>query len=168
MLGDLSWLVHSSVCSGKVAKDVHGIWVQAWDTLRAKARTGTGTGAEWVDGHGAPGGNRNVEPLPAMPTSLRESLSAASGENSDSESKPVETLWLQCSAMQVVEAIGGAQLSDRAVIDDLVLRTLDSLGAKGIDTGRKYIESGNDRTLGFFVGAVLKESKGAANPEVAK
>jgi len=70
--------------------------------------------------------------------------------------------------MQVVEAIGGAQLSDRAVIDDLVLRTLDSLGAKGIDTGRKYIESGNDRTLGFFVGAVLKESKGAANPEVAK
>lgn len=153
-IGELAWLVQSGYCSGKVAKDVHGIWVRAWQDLRAQMGL-----------HEA--GGEHMKQLPKLPEAHRQAAVSTSGTNASNPPSD-EEVWLRLGAKDVVDAIGGAQLSDPAAIEAIVLESLDALGSKGVETARKYLASGNERMLGFFVGAVLKASKGSANPEMTR
>jgi Asp-tRNA(Asn)/Glu-tRNA(Gln) amidotransferase B subunit len=61
----------------------------------------------------------------------------------------------------VVRDRGLAQLSDEAAIEAAVDRVL---AASPGEVGR--YRAGNAKLIGFFVGQVMKESKGKANPAV--
>ena len=62
---------------------------------------------------------------------------------------------------EVVEAKGLIQISDPAVI----LPIIDNIIAKNPDNVEKF-RAGNSKLLGFFVGQVLKATKGKGNPKV--
>ena len=62
---------------------------------------------------------------------------------------------------QIVEAKGLVQISDPAVI----LPIIDEIIAKNSDSVEKF-RAGNSKLLGFFVGQVLKATKGKGNPKV--
>jgi glutaminyl-tRNA synthetase len=61
----------------------------------------------------------------------------------------------------IVESKGLVQISDPKVINSLI----DEVISKNPDNVEKY-KAGNKKLLGFFVGQVLKASKGKANPKV--
>jgi glutaminyl-tRNA synthetase len=63
--------------------------------------------------------------------------------------------------IQIVEAKGLIQISDPAVI----LPIIDEIIAKNPDNVEKF-RAGNSKLLGFFVGQVLKATKGKGNPKV--
>ncbi len=62
---------------------------------------------------------------------------------------------------KIVEAKGLVQISDPAVI----LPIIDEIIAKNPDNVEKF-RAGNSKLLGFFVGQVLKATKGKGNPKV--
>jgi len=62
---------------------------------------------------------------------------------------------------QIVEAKGLIQISDPAVISPII----DEVIAKNPDNVEKF-KAGNTKLLGFFVGQVLKATKGKGNPKV--
>ncbi len=62
---------------------------------------------------------------------------------------------------QIVEAKGLVQISDPAVI----LPIIDEVIAKNPENVAKF-KAGNTKLLGFFVGQVLKATKGMGNPKV--
>jgi len=62
---------------------------------------------------------------------------------------------------EVVEAKGLIQISDPAII----LPIIDEIIAKNPDNVEKF-RAGNSKLLGFFVGQVLKATKGKGNPKV--
>ena len=62
---------------------------------------------------------------------------------------------------QIVESKGLVQISDPAVI----LPLIDEVIAKNPDNVEKF-KAGNTKLLGFFVGQVLKATKGKGNPKV--
>ena len=62
---------------------------------------------------------------------------------------------------EIVEAKGLVQISDPAVI----LPIIDEVIAKNLDNVVKF-RAGNRKLLGFFVGQVLKATKGKGNPKV--
>ncbi len=62
---------------------------------------------------------------------------------------------------EIVEAKGLVQISDPAII----LPIIDEIIAKNPDSLKKY-RDGNSKLLGFFVGQVLKATKGKGNPKV--
>jgi len=61
----------------------------------------------------------------------------------------------------VVEEKGLAQVSDEGAIEEEVKKILDA----SPDQVRQY-KDGNEKVIGFFVGQVMKASKGKANPKV--
>ncbi len=61
---------------------------------------------------------------------------------------------------EIVAAEGLVQLTDEGAIEALCRKVIDA-NAKQVE---KY-RAGNDKLLGFFVGQVMKESAGKANPE---
>ena len=65
------------------------------------------------------------------------------------------------TAQQIVEEKGLVQISDTAAIDAVV--------AKIISDNPKEVEAyqnGKKKLLGFFVGQVMKETRGKANPKL--
>ncbi|CAA6805492.1 MAG: Glutaminyl-tRNA synthetase (EC [uncultured Sulfurovum sp.] len=62
---------------------------------------------------------------------------------------------------KIVEAKGLVQISDPAVITPII----DEIIAKNPDNVEKF-RAGNTKLLGFFVGQVLKATKGKGNPQV--
>ncbi|NEW61711.1 glutamine--tRNA ligase/YqeY domain fusion protein [Sulfurovum sp. bin170] len=62
---------------------------------------------------------------------------------------------------QIVEAKGLVQISD----PDVILPIIDEIIAKNPDNVEKF-RAGNRKLLGFFVGQVLKATKGKGNPKV--
>jgi len=62
---------------------------------------------------------------------------------------------------QIVEAKGLVQISD----PDVLLPIIDEVIAKNPDNVEKF-KSGNTKLLGFFVGQVLKATRGKGNPKV--
>ena len=62
---------------------------------------------------------------------------------------------------QIVEAKGLVQISD----PDIILAIIDEVISKNPDNVEKFI-AGNKKLLGFFVGQVLKNTGGKANPKV--
>ncbi|MDH3494106.1 MAG: Asp-tRNA(Asn)/Glu-tRNA(Gln) amidotransferase subunit GatB [Acidobacteriota bacterium] len=65
------------------------------------------------------------------------------------------------SAKKIIEEKGLEQVSDTGEIEALVDTVLDA-NAEEVEAYR----NGNQKLLGFFVGQVLKESKGKANPKI--
>ncbi|MFA7327074.1 MAG: Asp-tRNA(Asn)/Glu-tRNA(Gln) amidotransferase subunit GatB [Candidatus Kapaibacterium sp.] len=65
------------------------------------------------------------------------------------------------SPKEIVEEKGLKQVSDTSVIDDLVKGVIEA----NPDSVEKF-KSGNAKVKGFFVGQVMKESKGKANPQI--
>jgi aspartyl-tRNA(Asn)/glutamyl-tRNA(Gln) amidotransferase subunit B len=65
------------------------------------------------------------------------------------------------SAKQVVEALGGAQISDEAAIRAIVEQVISANG-KEVESYR----GGKTALFGFFVGQTLKASGGKANPQI--
>jgi len=61
----------------------------------------------------------------------------------------------------IVEAKGLVQISDPAIIAPII----DEIIAKNPDNVAKF-KAGNTKLLGFFVGQVLKATKGKGNPKV--
>lgn len=62
-------------------------------------------------------------------------------------------------ALKIVESKGFRQVSDSGAIEKII----DDVIAKNPDSVTEY-KSGKDKLFGFFVGQVMKESKGQANP----
>ena len=65
------------------------------------------------------------------------------------------------SAAEIVEAQGLVQVSDRAAIE----KRVDGLLADFPEEVQAY-RSGRKKLLGFFVGRVMKATRGRANPQV--
>ncbi len=63
------------------------------------------------------------------------------------------------SALKIVEEKGFKQVSDSGALEKII----DEVLAKNQPSVEEY-RSGKDRLFGFFVGQVMKESKGQANP----
>jgi glutaminyl-tRNA synthetase len=61
----------------------------------------------------------------------------------------------------IVEEKGLVQISDPAIIGEII----DEVMAKNPDNVKKF-RAGNNKLLGFFVGQVLKATKGKGNPQV--
>jgi len=59
----------------------------------------------------------------------------------------------------IIDELGLAQMSD----DGAILSIIDSILGSNIDKVEQY-KSGKDKLFGFFVGQVMKASKGSANP----
>jgi glutaminyl-tRNA synthetase len=62
---------------------------------------------------------------------------------------------------QIVESKGLVQISDPAIIKPMI----DEVIAKNPENVEKF-KAGNTKLLGFFVGQVLKATKGKGNPKV--
>ena len=65
------------------------------------------------------------------------------------------------SPKEIVEEKGLKQVSDTSFIDELVKGVIEA----NPDSVEKF-KSGNAKVKGFFVGQVMKESKGKANPQI--
>lgn len=65
------------------------------------------------------------------------------------------------SAAEIVQAKGLAQISDETAIVEIISRVI----RENPDTVAAYL-SGKDKLLGWFVGQVMRATKGKANPEV--
>jgi len=63
------------------------------------------------------------------------------------------------TADEIIEAKGLKQITDSSAIDAIV----DAVIAANPGQAEEY-RAGKDKLLGFFVGQVMKESKGKANP----
>ncbi len=62
---------------------------------------------------------------------------------------------------EVVRAKGMTQVSDEAAIEAIVRRVVDANPSQAAQ-----LKAGKLGILGFFIGAVMKETKGSANPKV--
>lgn len=66
------------------------------------------------------------------------------------------------SALELAEALNLLQVSDTNYMDDLVLQVIEA----NPDEAQRY-RDGKKQLMGFFVGQVMKASKGKANPKMA-
>jgi aspartyl-tRNA(Asn)/glutamyl-tRNA(Gln) amidotransferase subunit B len=107
---------------------------------------------------------KSIEDCPVSPEALagllviveRGEITAASGkkvflEMFDTGKKPEE----------IIAAGGMAQISDTSAIETIARAVI----AKSPDNLAKY-KSGNEGVFKFFVGQVMRETKGQANPQV--
>lgn len=86
-----------------------------------------------------------------------------SGEISGKIAKDVLDVMVETGeeAAKIVESKGLKQVSDTGAIEKII----DAVMAANPDKVAEY-RSGKDKLFGFFVGQVMKESKGQANPSV--
>ena len=71
-----------------------------------------------------------------------------------------EELWQgTATADQIIEAKGLKQITDTGAIEAII----DKIIADNQDQVEQY-RSGKDKVFGFFVGQVMKEMQGKANP----
>jgi aspartyl-tRNA(Asn)/glutamyl-tRNA(Gln) amidotransferase subunit B len=66
------------------------------------------------------------------------------------------------TADDVIKELGIEQISDETFLEDLAQKILQD----NVDNVEKYL-SGRDKVFGFFVGQMMKLSKGQANPQLA-
>jgi len=72
-----------------------------------------------------------------------------------------EAMWQgEGSADQIIDARGLKQITDSGAIEDLI----DEVISENPDQVEQF-RAGKEKVLGFFVGQVMKRSKGQANPE---
>jgi aspartyl-tRNA(Asn)/glutamyl-tRNA(Gln) amidotransferase subunit B len=100
------------------------------------------------------------------PEALAElvALTSSSAINSKAAKQVLETLWNEGgSAKTIVEREGLAQVSDRGAIAAIVDEVLAANPAVVAD-----YKAGKTNVLGFLTGAVMKQSRGKANPSLAQ
>jgi len=100
------------------------------------------------------------------PDALAElvSLTSSNAINSKAAKTVLETLWRDGgSAKAIVEREGLAQVSDRGAIEAIVDEVL-AANAKVVDD----YKAGKTNVMGFLTGAVMKASRGKANPSLAQ
>ncbi|MDB5026696.1 MAG: Aspartyl/glutamyl-tRNA amidotransferase subunit, partial [Candidatus Eremiobacteraeota bacterium] len=91
-------------------------------------------------------------------------LTSSNAINSKGAKQVLETLWNQGgSAQAIVEREGLAQVSDRGAVEAIVDEIL-ATNAKVVDD----YKAGKTNVLGFLTGAVMKASRGKANPALAQ
>jgi aspartyl-tRNA(Asn)/glutamyl-tRNA(Gln) amidotransferase subunit B len=106
----------------------------------------------------------SIEECPVAPSQLAELLKMIdSGTISGKIAKTVfDGMWQSGKApMVIVEEQGLVQLSDSGAIETII----DEIMAANFGQVEEY-RSGKEKVLGFFVGQVMKVSKGKANPTV--
>ena len=69
--------------------------------------------------------------------------------------------FIENELQKIVEEKGLKQESDPKAIEDLVIKII----SENPDKVKEY-KSGKDKLFGFFVGQVMKESKGKGNPQL--
>ncbi|MBV8643411.1 MAG: Asp-tRNA(Asn)/Glu-tRNA(Gln) amidotransferase subunit GatB [Candidatus Eremiobacteraeota bacterium] len=100
------------------------------------------------------------------PAALAElvGLTQSNAINSKGAKQVLETLWTDGgSAQAIVEREGLAQVSDRGAVEAIVDEVL-AANPKVVDDYR----AGKTNVLGFLTGAVMKASRGKANPALAQ
>jgi len=76
-----------------------------------------------------------------------------------------EKLWQQAGSVdQIIEQMGGGQISDAGALEAIVEQVL-AANPQQADNYRKATEDKRPKMLGFFVGQIMKLSKGKANPQ---
>ena len=123
------------------------------------------TAANWVNGELAAALNRDavaIADAPVSPERFARLLDRIEdGTISGKIAKEVfNAMWAEeCEADAVIEARGLRQISDAAAIEALARRVLAD-NPKQVEQYR----AGRDKLLGYFVGQVMKETAGKANP----
>ncbi len=108
--------------------------------------------------------NRQIEDSPVTPKSLVDMLQLIDkGTISVKIAKTVfeEMFRTGKDSAVIVEEKGLVQISDTAGIEAMV----DDILSKNPDAVEKF-KSGDPKLMGFFVGQVMKETKGKANPKI--
>jgi aspartyl-tRNA(Asn)/glutamyl-tRNA(Gln) amidotransferase subunit B len=122
--------------------------------------------ANWIIGEVSAQLNRDGLDMTQCPISAQQLggmlQRIADGTISNSGAKEVfRTMWAEGGeADAIIEAKGLKQVSDSGAIEALV----DEIIAANADKVAEY-RSGKDKLFGFFVGQVMKLSKGKANPQ---
>ncbi len=99
------------------------------------------------------------------PTLIQLLTEIESGGLSHSAAKQVfEYLWAKPgSVADAIEILGLKQMSDTGELEALVAKIVAENPQAAAE-----IKSGNGKAFGFLMGAVMKATKGKANPKIAK
>lgn len=105
----------------------------------------------------------SVSDLKVMPSHIAEIVDLiASGTISNKIAKDIfEEVEQGKSPKEIVEEKGLKQVSDTSLIDKLVIEAIEN----NPETVERY-KAGNAKVKGFFVGQVMKGTKGKANPQL--
>jgi len=106
-----------------------------------------------------------VEESPVAPEDLAELLRLiADGTISGKLAKDVFATMAESGQKpgQIVEERGLGQISDKGALEAIVAGIVDANPSAAAE-----YRSGNKKVMGFFVGQVMKETKGRANPQLA-
>lgn len=105
----------------------------------------------------------NVEHLDLKPIHIAEIVDMISdGTISNRIAKEIfEEVEKGKSPKEIVESKGLKQVSDTSLIEDILKKSIIA----NPDSVEKY-KAGRNNLLGFFVGHVMKETKGQANPQI--
>ncbi|MDY0096265.1 MAG: Asp-tRNA(Asn)/Glu-tRNA(Gln) amidotransferase GatCAB subunit B, partial [Candidatus Vecturithrix sp.] len=123
--------------------------------------------SNWVMGdilHELKQQNADIRTCPVSPAHLADMLKLV--ENNTISGKIAKTVFEDMYATgkmpaEIVNAKGLVQISDEAELEQVIERIL----AENPDTVAQYRE-GKTKTFGFFVGQVMKATKGKANPQL--
>jgi aspartyl-tRNA(Asn)/glutamyl-tRNA(Gln) amidotransferase subunit B len=107
---------------------------------------------------------KEIEDCPVAPAALAELLAIVErGEITAASGKKVFAVMFDSGkkAADIIAAEGMAQISDTAAIETIARAVV----AKSPDNVAKY-RSGSEGVFKFFVGQVMKETRGQANPQI--
>jgi aspartyl-tRNA(Asn)/glutamyl-tRNA(Gln) amidotransferase subunit B len=107
---------------------------------------------------------KQIEDCPVAPAALAELLAIVErGEITAASGKKVFAAMFDSGkkAADIIAAEGMAQISDTAAIETIARAVV----AKSPDNVAKY-RAGNEGVFKFFVGQVMKETRGQANPQI--
>ena len=101
-----------------------------------------------------------------MPQALAELVGLVEDNtiNTNTGKQVLEEMFASgCSARQIVEQRGLAQVSDAAALEEIIAQVLEENPAQV----NKYL-SGKGQVLGWLMGQVMKATRGKANPQVVR
>ncbi len=123
--------------------------------------------ANWVIGallHEVNERKIGIADFPVAPAQLAELVALIDkGTISNNQAKDVfsEMVETKQSAVRIVESRGMEQISDENALEQTVADVLDGLPAEV-----ERFKSGEKKLMGFFVGQVMRATRGKANPKV--
>ena len=106
---------------------------------------------------------KEIEDCPVPPVALAELLAKVeSAEITAATGKKVFATMFDTGkrAADIISAEGMAQITDTSVIEEIARAVV----AKNVENAAKY-RAGNEGVFKFFVGQVMKETRGQANPQ---
>ena len=122
--------------------------------------------ANWIGGELAAALNKSGSDIGASPVTAAQLAGLIRRITDDTISGKIakqvfEALWNgEGGADQIIEARGLRQITDTGAIESLI----DTIIAANPEQVEQY-RSGKDKVFGFFVGQVMKQSQGKANPQ---